>query len=723
MDSHFRETAEPLKLAQNASTSHPQPNSGFQPDINSDKQNDKCCTFYYEVAKTPPQTARPEQDPPFPIPQKVNSQHQNDQESNQDFDYTSLLNNFNLLHQHSCNQDHLLRAKDTELNVFRENENDLKTRLGSLQQKCISQAQQSHSLRQEVQNLRNTTVSKEQYDEIVKQNKTIGDNNIKLSDKNDELLNEAKQVQLVKAEVSRLLLENEKLQQDHEDLNRKFTAEERKRIKIQTRWKELADFVLKLIGKIKGLDKSIEDHEIIVKTLEEELTGLKEGKKSQVEQLKSELAKEKAQISQLNSQLTISSEQLNLLSDHGQKLTAKMKQLNAEKESLKTKVSGLEEEKRALQNDIVDATSRTAELASECEQLKEKLETEKKRSSELYVTVQEQFETLEKLLTRHEEDKNELQRKSDSVSALENLLKKVDDDLKQEKTLVSRQKSQVEELELEINQAQEKNNELSVIIEGQEEKKDEQTMTIKQQKVLIASLQGEKLTLVKEVKEINKRMAEKDKIINGESFRVQQLSSQLQKHELDHVKLKMELDKEKTQNKQEILAEKSVSETLLREKAELISKFRSQSEIAETSSSIFSQPQNWEENKMILLRRNRALLKRETAKAAEVMELEHLVQKKLGELQQANEAIAALTMKISQMEIDSQACVIELCVELQRLQSNVEYLSRSVSQGNCNILEDVSNNELPPTADKHQPDRCDEHDDDDEFLRKRLRLE
>ncbi|CAL8128627.1 unnamed protein product [Orchesella dallaii] len=622
MESHFTNQIEPLNLANSGSTSQPQPNCNLKAEVNSREQDVKGCNSYTVIPNTEPHNLSTAQAPPFEIPETAN--HQNYHYSRHGFYHSSLLHDLNNVSQRNCDLESLVNTKDTELNVFRKNEKYLKMELGSLQQKLLSEEQQTQNLLKELENLSNTTVSKDQYEEVIAQNKTIAENNMKLSDENKVLVTEANQVQLVKAEGGRLLIENKQLKEDLDEANKNLQNVESQRLEVQTRWRNLT-LELQLVENVKNSEISVEKDK--VNGLEEELTNLKEVNKSQVEHFQNELAGANALIIELNSQLKSSCEQYKLLSDQSYKLSMIMEHLSSENESLAAKVSGLEDGNSVPQKLKDDTTSQTApELVSECEKLKEELESEKKRSAEFNETVRKQSETMDKLNTRCQEGKQELERKSNIILALENLLEKAEYDLVQEKTLVSRQKSQVEELEVRIYQAEQKNKELAMIIEGQEEQEDAKTIVINQHEVLIASLKTQILQLEQNVQE--KNMTEKDKSIEGESNRVQVLSSQLQNHELDTAKLQRELDEEKAQNKEkqkemddlreylkemdseiiqhdyiveqlqkeikqrddEILAEKSANERLLGEKAELEAKL--QSEVSARSSSMVNEHQS-----------------------------------------------------------------------------------------------------------------------------------
>ncbi|CAL8128617.1 unnamed protein product [Orchesella dallaii] len=945
MDTHFTNQIQSLNPAQRAPTS--QPNSSFQPEMNSRDQNDECSGSYSQISNTAPQNLRTGQAPLFEIPQEVNQQYRNVHGSCRDINHYSLLRKFNYIRQHNCYLEHLVKTKTTELNVFRENERHLKTQLGSLQQTNVSQVQEIQSLRQELQNLKNTTVSKHQYDEVFAQNQIIGANNIKLCDDNDELVKETTQVRLEKAE---LLIKNEKLQQDHDEANQNLKNEETKRIKVEKKLKDLTVTQAPSVVMLNEFKESVESYKVKISTLEKELTSLKEGNKSQVEQLEDELGGANAQIVQLNSQLQSSSEQFNFISDQSrelsakveqlnlenkilkanaagldkekseknklfiengklqqdleeankkqkneenkiynktievetrcmnltninlqleenlknsekrvenhqekvksleaeltnlkesnnshienlnneldramaqvihlnlqlnglskkfklssdqnqkllakvkklnadtkhrntyvegleeensvlqkfkddttsqtanelvseydylkeemenekkrsfeqfnfisdqnqelsakveqlkseknklfiengklhqdleeankklkneenkriivetrctnltnierqlkenlknsekrvenhqvkvksleaelanlkesnnshveklnneldrakaqiihlnlqlnelskefklssdqnQKLSAKVKQLNADNKRRTTYVEGLEEENSVLQKFKDDTTSQTAnELVSECDYLKEELENEKKRSSELNETVQKQSEEFKELNARYDEDKNELQRKSNGVSALEKLLEKVNDELQQEKTVVSRQKRQIEELELRINEAQKNNEEVSMIIESQDEENYAKTIVINQHKVLIASLKTQILQLKQNVKEKKMELdKEKEKNLKKqtEMDNLRKILKEMDSEIIQHDYIVQQLQTEIKQRDDEILTEKSANERLLCEKAELEAKL--QSEVSARSSSMDTEHQS-----------------------------------------------------------------------------------------------------------------------------------
>ncbi|CAL8115974.1 unnamed protein product [Orchesella dallaii] len=471
------------------------------------KLKEKVAKLNLKMDNTRRQNRSTGQAPPFEMPQTMNHQYQNDHDLRHDFNHSWLPHNLKNGSQRNCYQEQtLLQTKDTELNMFHENDSYWPTQLDSLQQKNLNQM-----------NL--------------------------------------------------------------EEANQKFKNEEIKRIKGKAKLRDPTKVELNLLVMIKESQKKLETHKVKVSTLEDKLKSLKKGNKSQVEQLKNKLTEASDQIFQLNLQLNDSSEMFRSSSDENKKLSAQVKQMEAEMNRRATYVSGLEEENVTLQKLIDETTSQTAnELASECEQLKEELENEKKRSSELNETVHEQSERLNKLNTPCEEGKQELARKSNFESALHNMLGKAEDALDQAKTLVSREKSQDEELELKTNHAPEKNKELVMIIEGQEEEKNANSIAINQQQVLIASLKTQILQLEQNLKEKNKSMAifakfqeflkDMDAEANCEGF-VENL-----------------LDKIKQQDRV-ILTKKMVIKRLKGGKAKLKPKL--QSEVSATSSSMVSQ--------------------------------------------------------------------------------------------------------------------------------------
>ncbi|CAL8076639.1 unnamed protein product [Orchesella dallaii] len=668
MESHFMGQQATPQQTQSAPV--PTQNSNFQPELQSRVNNGECSNSYLDISNNVPPTLNPTHNPPLETPEQVNHQEQTDERLGNEYDYTFLRQHFDHLTYHSCHVYSLLKSQENELASLRENKSSLTTELANLNQKCIDQHQEKLSLLAQIAKLKSTTVPKDQYDEVVVQNRTIGGYNIQLNDRNDKLKEQLKEVRLVKAEGGRLLQENRKLKNDVNELHEKLQNEKIKTGEAETNCKKIEAIELKLQEKINELQRRDESHQKKAKDLEEELSIMRDANKSEVQDWQNKLADADWQVIQAN---TRSTEKIASLNDKSQKLEVKVEELNCENSRLLKKVLELEDEIKAFAN------------ATEEEKNNWELVVQTKRSSELSTTVQEQSEELNKLKERLDEQNKTLQRKEYLVSKSKNEASKFKDNWMQNKNLVQHQQNQISELKLKITQ------------------------------------------LEKQAKEKEKKIDEQEKIIKGRSCQAPFLSKKPSNKDLHTVELRMELGKQKSQNgepetsnlpkflrqlareltllqnvvlflqnmiesrDQGIRVEKSYIQSLLRGNLELETKFgahplSSSTEIA-TTCSLDSQGQAWENTKSKLFRRNKILQQRERARAAELRELEHVLVKKLGELNRATEAVVALNTQISGLENHGKTCIIKLCVKLQKLKSNRECMKLIVNQGQSTVPE------------------------------------
>ncbi|CAL8128662.1 unnamed protein product [Orchesella dallaii] len=363
----------------------------------------------------------------------------------------------------------LLQSKDAELNRHQGNEAYFRQQLGFSHQKYKIQEQNNEKLRGEVQSLKQVTqthsqsVPKSQYDEVLLQNKKIAENNVKLNQQNEDLLNNVEQQKHRASELGsqngKLFMESLVLEQEIIDLREQL----RQQRQMQQQYGPDEH-----IERVKKLEANIVEEQEKVKCLEEKLSSAESRNNTQVKEVQDKLNKADAQILLLNNKLKDSSANIETFLAENQNLLQKMgsfecerKQQALEKEELKAKnedvISTLQEklgqnrvELQKKDEGFRKLLTKFEELKqkseSECNPIQHRLESESERQAKIItLELNNKIEVLNKNL---DEQKAKSARKSKFIAALKNLIGQNEKNLKEASNSAKELKMQVDSLKL-----------------------------------------------------------------------------------------------------------------------------------------------------------------------------------------------------------------------------------------------------------------------------------
>ncbi|CAL8128636.1 unnamed protein product [Orchesella dallaii] len=320
---------------------------------------------------------------------------------NQGEAYQRLSASFQEVTEHNRFLAQKFHSKETELQASHEDVSYLRGELDKMQQQYRGVGQQLHNLKGELETLKEATILKVNYDELVEQNKSLAESNRRSSHQNEELLAENKSIvesngrlshqnegllaekehySVINAERLRLAEENGGLQENIANLNEKIASEiekekelERKNEDLSQNNKKLSESNKELENNVgafqlkvknleeklnesnKDLENNIEASQLKVKNLEEKVIGLKNCHKIEVEGLLDQFSKSSSQVILLNSKLRSSCDEVIALTKEKRNSTKKIEDLEDEKEKLRTEFNEKNSETEAEIGDLKDA--------------------------------------------------------------------------------------------------------------------------------------------------------------------------------------------------------------------------------------------------------------------------------------------------------------------------------------------------------------------------------